>query len=323
MQRGAAPKQRAQYRGLHASGPDPKLELSEMLRRVQQFAGEHATCLVQVPQKGVSPSGSRRGAHCAAVPSDQERALAAQSLLKATSSETWAAAVKTTKVVEVLCKMAEHHLEACVFSERPKDYKHGKVLALSIMLLEHGLTSLGSVDAALVAQQPLKRLLQVLVAPSDDVIKGPARALLRALSATEAGASRLLKDGVVHILAELIRADGSWSSDKSDAHFSAASLEYMIIVQNLASASTASVHWEICGDSTGQEDSSSPGAGAAGERQNGEKISRQFSPVLLECLGRFLARNDDKAACGVACAVLLQFVSRCAEFGGVRVPKEG
>ena len=51
MQRGAAPKQRAQYRGLHASGPDPKLELSEMLRRVQQFAGEHATCLVQVPQK--------------------------------------------------------------------------------------------------------------------------------------------------------------------------------------------------------------------------------------------------------------------------------
>jgi len=308
---------RSQPKAAAWEGEDLKMEVGEVVRLVQQFAGAHARSLLPATTKTAS---SRDGRLLSAAPSIHERALAAQALLKETRDEAWVAAARSTQVGEVLCKVAEHHLEACVLSERPQDYKHSKQLALSLMLLQRMLVVLGGPSPpppapahsppgapccdAIIARQPLKRILQVLVAISDDVVTGPARAFLLALSATDAGALRLLKDGVVHILAELLRADSAWATDAS---FSAASVDLLKVVHNLAAASAssraASVAWEV---------SAAAAVGAVGashaDAGNGSEIARQFSPVLVEALAKFLAKGD-RSASRTACVVLLQVVA--------------
>jgi len=57
---------------------------------------------------------------------------------------------------------AEHHMKTCVLLEQPQNYKDEQLLALSLLLLQRVVLVVAAARPALLAQLPLKRVLQVV-----------------------------------------------------------------------------------------------------------------------------------------------------------------
>ena len=57
---------------------------------------------------------------------------------------------------------AEHHMKTCVLLEQPQNYKEEQLLALSLLLLQRVVLVVAAARPALLAQLPLKRVLQVV-----------------------------------------------------------------------------------------------------------------------------------------------------------------
>ena len=260
-------------------GDKSKAAVQELVQLVQQFGGEHARALSQ-PQDSKHAVSSARAPWGARALSDQDRALAAQAMLQSSNDAAWIAAISSTKLVDVICTVAEVHMEQCVLSERPHLYKHEKVLALALMLLRRVICVAASSFPDLVSKLPLKRVLQGLVSASEDVVKPAARAYLIALSASEAGSLRMLKDGVANVLVELISKDKAFAGVTS-VPFGVAALDYMSMLHNMCSTST------------------------------GEQAAQQLSshPLLIQVLSKFMSKAADKVGCSMGASLLERMVA--------------
>ena len=263
----------------NSRGKESKAAVQGLVDLVQQFAGEHARGLMQPQHAKPAPSSARAPGAMRGL-SDQDRALAAQALLQIGNDAVWMAAIASTKLADVICRIAEIHLEQCVLSERPHLYKHEKVLALALLLLRRVVTVASSSCPGLMRKLPLKRVLQGLVAASADVVKPAARSYLLALSASEAGSLRMLKDGVGNVLIELICKDEAFAAINS-VPFASASLEYLSVLDNM------------CSTNTGQ--------------QVAEHLS--LHPLLIQVLSKVVSKAADKVGCSMGASLLERIVA--------------
>ena len=228
---------------------------SPVSRRAISIQSKDVDSLVLLVER-FSGIDARQNGKAASI-TDQQRIEAAQELLQKTDNhQVWVAAVtRSNKVVGALCEAAEAYMDRLLSSER----SHKRLLGLALLLLRRVLSECAArcatcAPAASVKQTtvcqvclafagaikrvPLKRVLQILVIVDDLQVTAAARSFLLALSSSDNGAERLLKDGVVHILGELIRADGAWI--RPDARFGIAAADFLAVFHNMCQTAVGS-----------------------------------------------------------------------------------
>ena len=239
----------------HANKEGMAEDSSPVSRRAISIQSKDVDSLVLLVERFSSIDARQNGK--AASITDQQRIEAAQELLQKTDNhQVWVAAVtRSNKVVGALCEAAEAYMDRRLSSER----SHQRLLGLALLLLRRVISECAArcatcAPAASLKQTtvcqvclaftgaikrvPLKRVLQILVMVDDAQITAAARSFLLALSSSDNGAERLLKDGVVHILGELIRADGAWI--RPDARFGIAAADYLAVFHNMCQTAVGS-----------------------------------------------------------------------------------
>ena len=248
------------------SSSDAKADrmLGALVESVENFAGEHVGCsgvLAQSTGAGAKITSARGRNQKVHSLTHEERNAAARRLLQddhnAASSAVWLKAIGSTRVLEVLRSDTEQHLDKCVLAQSPEAYAHSTHLALALLCMQRVVTTMTEAAAQCCAcssaaaagvssicqqcpalataikQLPLKRVLQLVVVASPEV-QPAARAYLVALSAANAGAERMLKNGVEKVLAELLH---SGESRLTSAAFSAVAEDFLAILDNICAAS--------------------------------------------------------------------------------------